>query len=442
MSKIRNIIIILILLILIIIISIFLLNIKQNDVDNAIYSEDGDIGDVIEITNQVEDVKDITTFKTVELCVQKYYNMLNDESSNFYGRNEDGSYVKVVSDAEIKQMRLDLLSDEFIENNNINLNNISKYINSINEQGTVVALKMKEIVNNPIEKYIVQGILISFNNEVLNEFYICVNLDIINQTFSIEPILDEYEDIDEIKTNNTNKTIEINDNNKYSRDVYDYEDMARNYFLTYKRLALAKPELLYNYMDTEYKNKRFGNESVFKKYIVDNTEEIQGLRLTEYLVNYEENITQFVCKDQYENLYIFDELLPMQFSLKLDTYTLTTDNFRETYEKSNDIEKVQLNIDMFIKMINRHDYISSYNCISEGFRNNYFKTQEDFENFILNNFFLYNKCEYKNYEKKGSNIYVFTIQLTDLTEESSEIKEMNIIMQLNDDLDFEMSFGI
>ena len=63
--------------------------------------------------------------------------------------------------------------------------------------------------------------------------------------------------------------------------------MASNYFLTYKRLALAKPEVLYDYyMDKEYKEQRFGNKNNFIKYVEDNKEEIQGLRFSEYLVNY------------------------------------------------------------------------------------------------------------------------------------------------------------
>ena len=38
--------------------------------------------------------------------------------------------------------------------------------------------------------------------------------------------------------------------------------------------------------------------------------------------------------------------------------------------------------------------------------------------------------------------YTVTLNITDLTEESSETRNVTIIMQLNDDLDFEMSFGI
>lgn len=441
MNKIRNIIIIVILIILIILISIVLLYLKNNPEDNINISE-GDVGEVIEITNEIKEVDNIDKFKTVEQCIQKYYNIINNESSLFYGRNDDGEFEKIISDTEIRKMRLNLLSQEYIENNNINTNNIYQYIDTIETQGTVIALKMKEIINNPIEKYLVQAIIIDYNYNVLDEFYIIVNLDVINNIFSIEPILDEYNNIEEIQINNTNKEIKNNNDNNYKREIYTYEDRAKDYILTYKRLALSKPEILYNYMDEEYRNKRWRTLENFKKYITDNKDEIIKIRFKEYLVNVEESFTQFVCKDQYENYYIFDEIIPMKFNLKLDTYTVITENFIKTYKEANDIERVQLNVDKFVKMINSHDYINIYDYLSEGFKENYFKTESEFEAYIKSIFYRYNKVTYKDITKKGSDIYTANIQIEDLTGENSEIKEFNIIIQLIDETNFVMSFEI
>lgn len=441
MNKIRNIIIILILIILIILVSIVLLNLKNNPENNISISE-GDVGEVIEITNEIKDVDNIDTFKTVEQCIQKYYNIINNESSLFYGRNDNGEFEKIISDTEIRKMRLNLLSQEYIENKSIDTSNIYQYINTMETQGTVIALKMKEIINVPIEKYLVQSIIIDFDYNVLDEFYIIVNLDVINNTFSIEPILDEYNNIEEIQIDNTNKEIQSNKDNNYKREIYTYEDRAKDYILTYKRLALSKPEILYNYMDEEYRNKRWRTVENFKKYITENRNDIIKIRFNEYLVNVEENFTQIVCKDQYENYYIFDEILPMQFDLKLDTYTLITENFIKTYKESNDIERVQLNVDKFVKMINSHDYINIYDYLSEGFKENYFRTENEFEEYIKSIFYRYNKVTYKDVTKKGSDIYTATIQIEDFTGENSEIKEFNIIIQLIDETNFVMSFEI
>ena len=132
----------------------------------------------------------------------------------------------------------------------------------------------------------------------------------------------------------------------------------------------------------------------------------------------------------------------MNYEVLLDNYTITTNKFKETYSEANNEKKVQMNVDKFIQMINRHDYKTSYNCISSGFKKNYLDTQEKFEEYMKNVFFEYNKFEFRNIEQKGSNLYTVTLNITDLTEESSEARNVTIIMQLNDDLDFEMSFGI
>ena len=165
--------------------------------------------------------------------------------------------------------------------------------------------------------------------------------------------------------------------------------------------------------------------------------------MQQYLVNNYESYTEYVAKDQYGNLYIFKESSDNELiDINLDTYTLRNDKFFEEYNKSSNEKKVQMNVDKFIQMINRHDYKTSYKCISSGFKKNYLDTQEKFEEYMKNVFFEYNKFEFRNIEQKGSNLYTVTLNITDLTEESSEARNVTIIMQLNDDLDFEMSFEI
>lgn len=440
MGKLKKYIIMLI-MIIILILSILIVLLKLNSSENKEVNTEGDAGDIVEITNQEEEVKDFSTFKNIENCIQKYYDMMNDESIDFYERDEDGEYKKI-DDTDIKKMRLNLLSSKYIKDNNINVANVNQYLNIVNEQYNVVTLKMKKLINERIDQYLAYGICINSNNEISDEFYIIVNVDTNNKTFSIEPILNKYDDISEIRLSNDNQEIQINNYNEYNEEIYNNEKIAKNYLIFYKRLALSKPELLYNYMRDEYKEARFENRENFLKYILDNKEEIQGIRLTKYLVNNKTDCIEFVCKDQYDNVYIFEEELPMQFYLKLDNYTILTDKFKQTYEQVNVQEKVKMNVDRFIQMINRHDYSTSYKCISKGFKNNYFSTQTDFEEFIKNKFFEYNNFQFKKIEQKGENIYVCTIQLTNLLDENLDEREVNIIMQINDNFNFEMSFVV
>lgn len=442
MNKIKKYIIIFILIIVILITLICLLRFKQGR-EKEIINIDGDPGKTVEINNKIENVDDFSTFKTVEQCIQQYYSILNNKSSIFYGKDENGTETKILSDAEIKQMRLDLLSDEYKEENNINLNNIDRYVKTSEEERIVLTLEMKQLRNTKVNKYIAKGIILSLDNEFIEDFYIIVVLDFYNETFAIEPILNDYNNIDEIKIENDNKSIEINNNNKYSEKAYSYEEISKYYFSVFKKLALVKPEILYNnYMSSEYKNQRFGSLQEFEKYINQNKQELSKVVVKEYLVNNYEDYTEYVVKDQYENLYIFNKYNNQKLNIMLDTYTIIADKFKEKYIQVEDAERVQMNIDKFFQMINRHDYKTSYKCLSEGFKNNYFKTEGDFSDYMKNNFFIYNKISFKNYEKKGSGLYIVNIELTDLLGESSDVKNINIIMQLNDNLDFKMSFNI
>ena len=158
------------------------------------------------------------------------------------------------------------------------------------------------------------------------------------------------------------------------------------------------------------------------------------------IVNYYDDYIEYVCKDQYDNLYIFNEMLPMSFTLKLDTYTITTDKFKSTYAVATDKNKAKMNIDKFFQMINRQDYKTSYNCIADSFKNNYFQNEEKFKQYVKQNFFLYNKISYKNVSDMGNGIYVYTLELFDLTGNKSEKKEVTVIIRLKEELNFEMSF--
>ena len=79
MDKLKKYMIILVIVIILIIaILLVLLKININNNENKSKNSDGDIGESIEITNKIEDVTDISDFKSVENCIQKYYNMINN----------------------------------------------------------------------------------------------------------------------------------------------------------------------------------------------------------------------------------------------------------------------------------------------------------------------------------------------------------------------------
>ena len=266
-----------------------------------------------------------------------------------------------------------------------------------------------------------------------------IRLDNKNETFSMEFINN-----DDVKENNIDNEdrIKINDYNHFEIQVATNEEIAMNYLEQYKNLVERAPQIIYdNYLDDNYKKLRFESLEEFKKYIESNKEEIELIRTNKYLCNdLGDGKAEYVCKDQYNNVYIFDINSIFDYKIKLDNYTILTDKFKTEYQNANDSKKIQMNTDRFIQMINRHDYKSSYNCISNDFKNNYFGTEEEFVDFIKQHFFDYNNLSFKEFSKEGTNLFKYKISVEDLTENDRKVKTVNMIMQINNDFNFEIAF--
>ena len=446
MKKLKSIIFILFIIIILIsiILIIFIKNAKQesNSVENKINHEDRQIS----IDNfSIKPITEKNQFYTIEDCVQKFINYsYMDINSNIYQNGlENSNFSNIKTEDERKDAIISLLDKEFISYNSINKNNLYNYVKTGTTEQKFTALKMNilpsDIIN--IEVYLVYGKIENIENEETQNNYFLVKIDRNNMTFSIYPLdKNKYSNINDIKTNI--KEILKNDYNTFDYLEISDAKMATKYFNDYKDKMLNDYEEAYDLLDNEYKLKRFESISNFKEYRDENIEEIKKTEIKSFLVNYYTDYNEYVCKDQYENLYIFKEKAVMDYTLKLDTYTITPEKFEKTYNNVSDDKKVQMNIDKFIQMINRQDYLTSYKYVDDGFKKNYLPTENEFKKFIENNFYKYNKIEYKNYENKGNGIYIYTIELADLTKENEEIKEITIIMQLKDGLDFKVAFGM
>ena len=128
----------------------------------------------------------------------------------------------------------------------------------------------------------------------------------------------------------------------------------------------------------------------------------------------------------------------MEYTLILDTYTIDLPEFLEKYNNSTDQQKVALNIDKFMQAINAKDYKYAYNCLADSFKNNYFKTQEEFENYAKENFYSSNNVEYNEFDTQGD-VYTYSVILTD--KETSEQKNKTFIVKLEEGTEFVLSFN-
>lgn len=443
MKNIRKIIILLIIvfIILLTITIVYLKNLKSSD-NNIGTNELSNSQNNIDKTDASKDENKITEkqFFVVNMCVTQYINTINVNNSVYYGYENGYNRVQLIDPSE---GILSVLSKSYITENNLTKENLTKKMDVLNETANFVTKNMKIVSNSKVDKCLVYGILTNINNEYVKDMYLFVNLDQNNKTFSVEPVDNNlFEDVEKADFKNEESSIEVNDYNIYVETDINDENICRDYLNRFKNFSLSRPDIMFSYFDEEYAQKRFGTLEEFSNYIANNRDEIIGLRCEKYLVNNEEGYTQYVVQDQYNNYYIFNAKSIMDFTVELDTYTIPTKKFSTTYSSSSNEKKVQMNIDKFFKIINRHDYKTAYGCLATSFKNNYTLTGRKFIEVVQNKFFKYNNVQYVKCEEVGNNIYAYEIKLTDLTGENQEERTITIIMKLNDDENFEMSFDI
>lgn len=391
-----------------------------------------------EAENTVTEQQEKELIYNVEQCVDSYLDAINTNNSIYYAYDENNNYQKVVNENEII---LDILSTEYINKSNINTDNIDSNIEKLDTEVFFIPLQTKYIKNGYMYKYAISGYITDFNYNVIRNLNLIVNLDTNNYTYSIEPLNGENINIENVQLNNTLDKVEKNDNNTFKYISTNAEDEARRYLDTYKKMILSNPEEAYNRLDGEYRDKRFGSLGEFEEYINENRQDFLTLQPTDYLLNTYDEYSEYVCRDKYQNLYIFRAKNPLDYAVLLDTYTIITDNFKTTYDKSSDEYKVAMNIDKWIQMINARDYKTAYNYLDETFRNNNFGSEEAFEQYMKENFPLHYDLQFGQ-TSNNNGVYEQEIILTDITGASSEQIEKTVIMQLGENYQFVMSFNL
>ena len=429
--------------VLIVIIIIILLNLKNNDQNNADVIDDDTFQELergngkgeITIDNSLRKVSDKTRYYTVKNIIDQYFEYTNMANSNATTEleKEDANFALDVL--------MNILSNEYIEEFNITentlKNNIKQYANC---EYNIDSMYMSE-KSLPINIYMV-FVNIQNKKEPIN-FIVVTNSEISAFEIYGDEYVKKYKYDDENQDELINLEIaglKQNDYNEIKNKRVTNQDIATDYFNNYKYNILNNPEKAYELLDKEYREKRFGNLQEYQKYINENKETLKEINPSQYLVNNYENYTEYVCKDQHENLYIFKETAIMDYTVQLDTYTITTDKFKEEYASANNNKKVKMNIDKFIQMINNYDYKSAYEVLNKSFKDKYFKTEEEFKKYMQSNYYRYNDITLGKFsDENGTYIYETTIQNKSNKEEQ---KEMNIIMKLNEGIDFEMSFEV
>lgn len=443
--------------IIIVVVVIIIIIVNNNKSPNEeIMMEDESVRKVVEEEKEkLEGVEGRERIYMIQQCISSYLSIINTNNSSYYMYDENGNQQKFVNEND---RILNVLSKEYINENNITTENVDNYIQKLDSDVFFVPLQMRHINHGNVYKYIMSGYIADIDYNIIQNIAFIVNFDMSGTetgddvVFSIEPIYEEVTNVDEIDLGSVPNSIEKNDDNFIEYIVSNSEEDCKRYLDYYKKLALSNPEEAYNRLDEEYRNARFGSLDAYKQYIEENREDLKVVQISQYMENTENETSQDVARDKYGKIYIFEGDNLFDISIKLDTYTIETDSFKEEYENGDEQKKVQMDIYKFILMINNQDFQRAYELLDENFRNNYFKTVDDFKNYLKVHAYKYNDMQATSFNVNG-NVYICGVNLTDLTQGlyvtgtegsggTGYVYEWTFNVQLLEDRDFNISFEV
>lgn len=455
-NLIKKLIILFSIIIIVVVIVIIIVNHNKSPYEEERNIEDETVRESIkEEKEKLEGVEGRERIYMIQQCISSYLGIINTNNSSYFLYDENGNPQKFANEND---RILNVLSKEYINENKITAENVDNYIQKLNTNVFFVPLQMRYINNGYVYKYAMTGYLTDFDYNIIQNATFIVNFDMSGTTtgedvtFSIEPIYEEIKDIEELELGSVPNSVEKNDDNIITYIVSNSEEDCTRYLDYYKKLVLSNPEKAYSILDEEYRNARFGSLDAYKQYIEENREDIKVIRISQYMQNVENETVQDIAKDKYGKTYIFEGDNLFDLSIKLDTYTIETEAFKQEYENADEQKKVQMNIYKFILMINNQDFKNAYELLDENFRNNYFNTVDDFKNYLKLHAYKYNDMQVKKFDVNG-NVYICGVNLTDLTQGlyvsgtegsggTGYVYEWTFNMTLGEGTDFSLSFEV
>lgn len=95
----------------------------------------------------------------------------------------------------------------------------------------------------------------------------------------------------------------------------------------------------------------------------------------------------------------------------------------------------------FISYIHSEDYSKAYDLLYPQFKENYFKTEEEFKNYAIKTYPQSVGFAYNDIDRQGS-IYVLIITVIDTNKKVGNEKSQRVVIQENNFNDFVLSFQI
>ncbi len=337
-----------------------------------------------------------------------------------------------------------MLGNEYIQEFQITQDNLKQKLSQ--EMSEEILLKNIYILENSlsVSSYYIYGEKLQQGK--ITEFLMLISIDSKNETFAI--YLEDYMKAHNLDSYQENQNVDIKiesiEDKSYNKTTYKSiadNQVAKEYYDSYKKMLNYDTNLLYEKLDKEYQMKKFENKENFNNYIATNKKALQNRNITQYNKINRGNYIQYICLDQTGRMIAFNANSLTEYSIILDTYTIDLPEFTTQYIAATEEDKVLMNIQKVFEAMNDGDYRYVYNKLDETFKSNNLKTQAEFEEYAKQNFFTQNKVVAENPKKQGS-LYLYDITISDATGEDANTKKKNFVMQLKEGTDFVMSFGI
>lgn len=156
------------------------------------------------------------------------------------------------------------------------------------------------------------------------------------------------------------------------------------------------------------------------------------------------NIAVFIKYNKEENVVeentIIEEVLPeKEEGSTLDEIDATV---RSKVTEMGERERIETYFGSYINAIQTKNYSKAYVMLNENFKNNYFKEEIDFENYIKQKYPTSNIIvKYNNIERQGE-VFIITVTLDDAFDPNFEPIEQRVVIRENSANSFKISFQV
>lgn len=371
----------------------------------------------------------------------------NNIANNSTGKYQEGEAPELTFNTEIQQVTDNSILYSIS-------NNINKYFNYIKDGNTVAVNELggntiysisntaKYVVkqafsteNGYQNKYYTYGILSVANGDfTANDFeaYMIMYVDKQNNTYKLETV--NQAQVSNMIALNQDEDIEIS-KGTYNNFEYEHIDNVKQmeiYLEDYSFQIFNNTEKAYNLLSKDYQNRRFGNIENFIKYLNEKQATLVNIEITQYNFEEEDEYNLYKGTDKYGNYYHIIETAYMEYTVILDNYTM------QDYSNSSTEEKIEKSAEKFILMVNSADYTNAYNLLEPTFKATYFPTEQDFINYVKNNWYERNIITSKKVIDEG----ICNVVIKETIATTSSKMEKQFKVTLGEGMQFTIEFNV